>query len=271
MTHAHLRAAQRWRRRPGRTTGTLAAALGLALVLALPGAALAAPGDLDPAFGADGRVVTSFPGFAEGHDIARQADGKLVVVGLSEGGFALARYDTNGSLDSAFAGDGTVTSDFGGGSHSANAVAIQPSDGKIVVAGTTEVVAEEGGGCCFFSVARYNTDGSPDTGFGDGGLVRVDEFGGSADGADVAVQPDGKIIAAGKGGGGGFALVRLDAAWKPGSEPRRRRRGGRGVHAHLAPGQPAASPAAWPSSRTARSSRSGTWATPPSTSAWPGT
>ncbi|WP_328619641.1 calcium-binding protein [Streptomyces sp. NBC_00354] len=211
MTHAHLRAAQRWRRRPGRTTGTLAAALGLALVLALPGAALAAPGDLDPAFGADGRVVTSFPGFAEGHDIARQADGKLVVVGLSEGGFALARYDTNGSLDSAFAGDGTVTSDFGGGSHSANAVAIQPSDGKIVVAGTTEVVAEEGGGCCFFSVARYNTDGSPDTGFGDGGLMRVDEFGGSADGADVAVQPDGKIIAAGKGGGGGFALVRLDA------------------------------------------------------------
>ncbi|MEV6734020.1 calcium-binding protein [Streptomyces sp. NPDC051364] len=208
MTHAHLRPAQRWRRR---TTGALAAALGLALVLALPGAALAAPGDLDPTFGPDGRVVTSFPGFAEGHDIARQADGKLVVVGLSEGGFALARYDTHGSLDSAFAGDGTVTSDFGGGSHSANAVAIQPSDGKIVVAGTTEVVAEEGGGCCFFSVARYNTDGSPDTGFGNGGLVRVDEFGGSADGADVAVQPDGKIIAAGKGGGGGFALVRLDA------------------------------------------------------------
>ncbi|WP_327360960.1 calcium-binding protein [Streptomyces sp. NBC_01296] len=211
MTHAHLRPAGRRRRRPGRTTGVLAAALGLALVLALPGAAVAAPGDLDPTFGPDGRVVTSFPGSAEGHDIARQADGKLVVVGLSEAGFALARYDTDGSLDSAFAGDGTVTSDFGGGNHSANAVAIQPSDGKIVVAGTTEVLAEEGGGCCFFSVARYNTDGTLDSGFGNGGLVRVDEFGGSADGADVAVQPDGKIIAAGKGGGGGFALVRLDA------------------------------------------------------------
>ncbi|WP_369777288.1 calcium-binding protein [Streptomyces sp. R33] len=210
MTHAQLTPAQRRRRRPGSKTGALAAALGVALVLALPGTAAAAPGDPDPAFGSDGRVVTSFPGFAEGHDIARQADGKLVVVGQSEGGFALARYGTNGSLDPAFAGDGTVTSDFGGGSHSANAVAIQPSDGKIVVAGTTEVIAEEGGGCCFFSVARYNPDGSPDTGFGDDGLVRVDEFGGSADGADVAVQPDGKIIAAGKGGGGGFALVRLD-------------------------------------------------------------
>ncbi|WP_329316775.1 calcium-binding protein (plasmid) [Streptomyces sp. NBC_01278] len=211
MTHAHLRPAPR-RRGPGRTAG-VPAVLGtmLALVLALPGTALAAPGDLDPAFGTGGRVTTSFPGYAEGHDIARQADGKLVVVGLSEGGFALARYDTDGSLDSGFAGDGTVTSDFGGGSHSANAVAIQPSDGKIVVAGTTEVIAEEGGGCCFFSVARYNTNGSLDTGFGDGGLVRVDEFGGSADGADVAVQPDGKIIAAGKGAGGGFALVRLDS------------------------------------------------------------
>ncbi|MFF3648419.1 calcium-binding protein [Streptomyces sp. NPDC002181] len=210
MTHAHLRLARR-RRGTGGRTGVLAAALGLALVLALPGSALAAPGDPDPSFGPDGRVVTAFPGYAEGHDIARQADGKLVVVGLSEAGFALARYNADGVLDSGFAGDGTVTSDFGGGSHSANAVAIQPSDGKIVVAGTTEV-PEEGGGCCFFSVARYNTDGSLDSGFGDGGLVRVEEFGGSADGADVAVQPDGKIIAAGKGGGGGFALVRLDTA-----------------------------------------------------------
>ncbi|MFB7055450.1 calcium-binding protein [Streptomyces vinaceus] len=210
MTHADLRPARR-RRGPGGRTGVLATALGLALVLALPGSALASPGDPDPSFGPDGRVVTQFPGYAEGHDIARQADGKLVVVGLSEAGFALARYDADGGLDSGFAGDGTVTSDFGGGAHTANAVAIQPSDGKIVVAGTTEV-AEEGGGCCFFSVARYNTDGSLDSGFGDGGLVRVDEFGGSADGADVAVQPDGKIIAAGKGGGGGFALVRLDSA-----------------------------------------------------------
>ncbi|MCX5192465.1 calcium-binding protein [Streptomyces sp. NBC_00249] len=196
----------------------LLAAAGLALVLALPGTAVAAPGDLDPAFGPDGRVTTPFDGGAEGHDIARQADGKLVVAGVSAGGFSLARYLADGTLDPGFGGDGTVTSDFGGGAHVANAVAVQPSDGKIVVAGTTEVFAEEGGGCCFFSVARYNTDGSLDAGFGDGGLVRVEEFGGSADGADLAVQPDGRIIAAGKGGGGGFALVRLntDGSLDPG-------------------------------------------------------
>ncbi|MFF0559918.1 calcium-binding protein [Streptomyces sp. NPDC004266] len=207
MTHALLRPAARRRGPVGRAGAPVA--LGLALVLALPGTALAAPGDLDPAFGSDGRVTTPITGSAEGNDVARQADGRLVVVGMSEAGFALARYGTNGALDPTFNGDGIVTSDFGGGFHSANAVAIQPSDGKIVVAGTTEVVAEEGGGCCFFSVARYNTDGSPDTGFGNGGLVRIDEFGGSADGADVAVQPDGRIVAAGKGAGGGFALVRL--------------------------------------------------------------
>ncbi|KQX50045.1 MULTISPECIES: DUF11 domain-containing protein [unclassified Streptomyces] len=218
MPHVLLRPADR-RHRPGhparkvRTlrTAWAAVALAAALVVALPGAALAAPGDLDPTFGPDGRVTTPITGYAEGHDIARQSDGKLVVVGTSEAGFALARYGTNGALDPTFGGDGIVTSDFGGGAHSANAVAVQPSDGKIVVAGTTEVLAEEGGGCCFFSVARYNPDGSPDAAFGDGGLVRVEEFGGSADGADVAVQPDGRIVAVGKGGGGGFALVRLTA------------------------------------------------------------
>lgn len=81
MTRTPLRPAHR-RRRPGGRAGTLAA-LGLVLVLALPGTALAAPGDLDPGFGPDGRVTTAFPGSAEGHDIARQADGKLVVVGGS--------------------------------------------------------------------------------------------------------------------------------------------------------------------------------------------
>ncbi|MEU3693228.1 calcium-binding protein [Streptomyces narbonensis] len=208
MNAAHPRSARRRRRPRGRAAAS--SLLATALVLALPGAAWAAPGDLDPTFGQDGRVTTPFPGYAEGHDIARQADGKLVVAGLSEGGFALARYLPGGGLDPEFGTGGLVTSDFGGGAHSANAVAIQPADGKIVVAGTTEVFGEEGGGCCFFSVARYLPDGTLDPEFGDGGLVRVEEFGGSADGADVAVRSDGRIVAAGKGGGGGFALVRLD-------------------------------------------------------------
>ncbi|MFK0235414.1 hypothetical protein [Streptomyces vinaceus] len=162
MTHADLRPARR-RRGPGGRTGVLATAFGLALVLALPGAALAAPGDPDASFGPDGRVVTPFPGYAEGHDIARQADGKLVVVGLSEAGFALARYDAAGGLDPGFTGDATVTGDFGGGARTANAVAIQPSDGKIVAAG------KGGGGG--FALVRLDSAGNLDPGLGGDGAV----------------------------------------------------------------------------------------------------
>ncbi|MGW1770227.1 calcium-binding protein [Streptomyces sp. NPDC002104] len=206
-------------RRPGRAVAAAAAAA-LALVLALPGTALAAPGDLDPAFAGTGKVQTYFPDdggpwdYAEGLDVARQGDGKLVVAGRVSGpgvpfDIALIRYNANGSVDTGFGGgDGRVTSDFGGDDQ-AEAVAVQPSDGKIVVAGRTEV-PDEGGGCCFFSVARYNTDGSLDQGFGSAGLVRVDAFGSASGAADLAVQPDGKILAVGLSGGAGFALARLN-------------------------------------------------------------
>lgn len=70
------------RRTLGRTGA--AAATGLAFVLTAPGAALAAPGDLDPGFDGDGRVVTDFGGYDESRDMAVQADGKIVTVGLSE-------------------------------------------------------------------------------------------------------------------------------------------------------------------------------------------
>ena len=44
-----------------------------------------------------------------------QADGKIVAAGYARrpDDFALARYNTNGSLDTAFDGDGKVTTDFG--------------------------------------------------------------------------------------------------------------------------------------------------------------
>ncbi|MFB7512640.1 calcium-binding protein [Streptomyces sp. NPDC056144] len=208
MTYADVRPVPRRRGLRGKAGAPFV--LAAALALTLPGTAVAAPGDLDPTFGTSGRVVTPITNYAEGHDIVRQSDGKLVVAGQSEGGFTLARYLPGGGLDPDFDTDGIVTSAFEGGSQSANAVAIQPSDGKIVVAGTTEVFdQEEGNGCCFFSVARYFPNGALDTAFGEGGLVRVQEFGGSADGADIAVMGDGRIVAAGKGAGGGFALVRL--------------------------------------------------------------
>src|SRR4030095_11177122 len=103
--------------------------------------AQAAAGDLDSTFGVGGKVTTDL-----GHstDLAEagtvQADGKLVVVGqtyknndISTEDFAVARYNTDGTLDTTFGARGRVRTDFPGLAAIPSAVVIQP-DGKILVA-----------------------------------------------------------------------------------------------------------------------------------------
>ena len=112
--------------------------------------------------------------------------------------FALARYNPNGSLDTTFSGDGKQTTDFGG-VDGANAVALQ-GDGKIVAAGFAARDRAD------FALARYSPNGSLDTTFsGDGKQTTnvgvVDSDGGSERGSGVALQGDGKIVAAGLGRG----------------------------------------------------------------------
>jgi uncharacterized delta-60 repeat protein/uncharacterized repeat protein (TIGR01451 family) len=180
----------------------------LAVVVALPGRALAAPGDLDPSFGSGGKVTVD-RGSEGGSDAVLQPDGKIVTVGTNaQAGattydFSVMRHNADGSLDTSFGSGGEVVTDYAGGSDVAGGVALQ-SDGKIVVVGTSEVPDE---GCCWFTLARYNANGTLDTAFGDNGWIRVQEFGGASDGASIAVQPDGRIVAAGQSGGR-FAVVR---------------------------------------------------------------
>ncbi|WP_406104487.1 calcium-binding protein [Streptomyces sp. NBC_01003] len=180
-----------------------AAATGLALVLTAPGAALAAPGDLDPGFDGDGRVVTDFGGYDESRDMALQADGKIVTVGLNNSpqgdaaDFTLARYNTNGSLDTSFDGDGLVLTDVSGGDEDiANGVAVQP-DGKIVVVGRS-VDPVSGGNR--FTVVRYNSNGSLDTGFDGDGIALTDFGTGAQEAFAVTVQANGAIVAVGESG-----------------------------------------------------------------------
>jgi uncharacterized delta-60 repeat protein len=178
-------------------------------------------GTLDTSFGTGGKVTTDFGGTEDlGYGVAIQSDGKIVVVGGSNSSsastnFALARYNTDGTLDSSFGTGGKVITDFAGGSDAANAVAIQ-SNGKIVAAGYSRASNVQGDD---FAVARYNTDGTLDNSFGTGGKV-ITDFGGSFEFADeIIIQSDGKIIAAGVSGnfvpGSGFrrkfALVRYNA------------------------------------------------------------
>lgn len=162
------------------------------LVLLLCGATniTAAPGDLDPTFGVGGKLIEGdhFP-----YDVALQSDDKIVVVGGYLGDLVVARYNPNGSPDVTFGfGTGKVITDLGGEEYAWSTV-IQ-SDGKIVAGGASTT-----NGAASFFIVRYNSDGSFDTGFGGGtGKVLTALPCGDTDnyGADVAIQPDGKLVGA---------------------------------------------------------------------------
>ena len=99
-----------------------------------------------------------------------------------------------GSLDQRFGTDGTVTTlwTIGGTARDSriNDVAMQP-DGKIVAVGYVRNGSNKD-----FAIARYNADGSLDSSFGSGGLVRTD-ISGDDEAHAVAIQSDGKIVVAG--------------------------------------------------------------------------
>ena len=169
-------------------------------------------GSLDTSFDSDGKVTTDFGSSTDsGSGIAVQLDGKIVVAGYSyksayaTSDFALARYNTDGSLDTSFDGDGKVTTDFGS-TDVGLSVAVQV-DGKIVVSGYTN-----GGSTGYdFALARYNPNGSLDTSFDGDGKVTTD-FGSDDGGCSVALQPDGKIVVMGYGGGrGSVAIARYNS------------------------------------------------------------
>jgi uncharacterized delta-60 repeat protein len=186
----------------------LAAAVIVVSVTLIASQALAADGDLDTTFGTGGTVTTDFATTSDqAFAMAIQSDGKIVTAGTSSGDFALVRYNTDGSVDATFDGDGRVATSFGTGEDQAYAVAIQ-ADGRIVAAGSATV-----GATTDFALARYNTDGSLDTTFDGDGKVTTSAPGGCCApeiARGVAVQSDGKIVAAGwyQGAHPLFALAR---------------------------------------------------------------
>ncbi len=171
----------------------------------------AQPGSLDLSFGTGGKATASFePPEDVGRHAALQADGKIVQTGYSYNlGIGVVRYNTNGTLDNTFGGDGKVTTDIGTSYDEGYDVAIQ-QDGKIVVAGSSYNTS----GNSDFAVVRYNTDGSLDNTFSDDGKVTT-KIGSSDDvGYSLSIQQDGKIVVAGysfQGGKAVFALVRYNA------------------------------------------------------------
>jgi uncharacterized delta-60 repeat protein len=153
-------------------------------------------GILDPGFGVGGKVRTSFSDYDVGLAVAIQQDGRIVVAGFtndrtaSTADIALARYLINGNLDSSFGSGGKVVTRIDGRTTTARTLLIQP-DGKIIVAGTAGATSDHG------LIVRYNVNGSLDTSFGSSGAVEVDFFGTGDSFGAIALQPDGRIIAAG--------------------------------------------------------------------------
>lgn len=191
--------------------------LGLVLFIGDPASAL--PGQLDPSFGGDGKVVTDFtPGRDLAFGVAIQTDGKVVVVGTSnhrgvDARMALARYNTDGTLDSTFSGNGRVATNLSPLWDGAYDVAIQ-ADGKIVVAGEAGGDGPAESADAKFALARYNPNGTLDATFSRDGKVITNLTSGADFLFGVAIQPgDGKIVVAGRAGGGRgrIALARYNS------------------------------------------------------------
>jgi uncharacterized delta-60 repeat protein len=170
-----------------------------------------AAGALDINFGVQGKVFTpvNTPAGTESSMVKKVLvlpDGKIMAIGYTERvsspqdfhyyQFAVVKYNSNGALDTTFDGDGifadkVTVSQFGAKGYDA---VLQP-DGKLIVVG---------GGTLFSShednvIARLNSNGSYDTGFSDDGKIQ-ETWGEDGWNAAVALQPDGQILVAGRGG-----------------------------------------------------------------------
>ncbi len=169
-------------------------------------------GSLDPTFDTDGKWTLDL---SAGNDVATavalQPDGKIVIVGrgYQTYDFTVVRLNSNGRPDTSFDVDGQLGVNLGE-VDMINGVALQP-DGKIVAVGTTS-----GAGGGDFAAARFNTNGSLDPTFDTDGKWTFDFSGGYDIAQAAAVQPDGKIVIAGRGNpNSDFAMTRLGADGTP--------------------------------------------------------
>ncbi|HEX9676996.1 MAG TPA: hypothetical protein VGA07_13560, partial [Anaerolineales bacterium] len=170
-------------------------------------------GSLDTSFDSDGIVTMAIGSSWDlGYSAVVQPDGKIVVAGHAIIGptwdFFAVRFNTDGSLDTSFDGDGIVITAVGSGDDLGYSLGLQ-SDGKIVLAGVSNNGSNDD-----FAVVRYNTDGSLDASFGSGGIVTTAIGAGNDFGRAMVLQSDGKIVVAGisnNGSNDDFAAVRYNA------------------------------------------------------------
>lgn len=131
-------------------------------------------------------------GFDIVYNSTLQTDGKLLLNGISNGDFAIMRLLQDGTPDPLFGNDGLALVDYAGNTDRSHAVIVQP-DGRIVVAGETQINNQGD-----FAILRLLPDGTPDSTFGINGWT-VTDLGSQYEFPNcVALQADGKIVAAGR-------------------------------------------------------------------------
>jgi len=155
---------------------------------------LNANGAVDTAFGTSGWAKTYWGTMDWALDVVRQDDGKLVAIGACTinwvMNFAVARFNSTGTLDTSFGTDGKVKTMVGVGPNGGRAGFVQP-DGKIVVVGNSNSADNLRE---YTGIARYNSNGTPDATFdGDGQYVTTVR----SVSYDTVLQKDGRIVTAG--------------------------------------------------------------------------
>lgn len=162
-------------------------------------------GALDTTFADSGLMFTDFGAADSARAVAVAPDGSFVVAGSASNGtdqdFAAARYTANGALDSNFSTDGKVALDFGSGNDAANAVAIQ-ADGKILLSGNLNGDGNIG-------LARYLSNGTPDTSFGVDGKKKPVFNNSKSYAAALLIQSSGRILVTGNSGEDSYAICLL--------------------------------------------------------------
>ena len=169
-------------------------------------------GNPDNSFNKNGfKVVPLSSDVLIGDAVALQSNGKIVVVGYTSTGVLhnviVARFNTDGTADNSFGGDGMLTIDNGGADDYAGSVIIQTN--KIVVAG----YSINANGQSSFLVSRYNDNGSPDKSFIGQGRLNGQYQQGFTTFNTSAMQSDGKLVTAGLTWNGkdyDFAVVRYN-------------------------------------------------------------
>jgi uncharacterized delta-60 repeat protein len=158
-----------------------------------------ADGSLDNSFSGDGIAIAGVndnqsSAGASASSLVIQPSGKIMIAGtyLYSMAYAVATYNSNGTLDNNFGTSGIMKDFKHSGRTTFNASAVQ-QDGKIITAGVTQTYPEK----LDFVVVRYNTDGSYDKSFSEDGIVMPNFGMGGAAANAIAIQPDGKIIVAG--------------------------------------------------------------------------